>query len=81
MTWIQRRDGVSHSTNRLPLQGVHMMFEGTPDRKWRADERRVNKMVFIGKELIKEDFAEAFRGCLAVDPGGGALEVVVPEVM
>ena len=49
-----------------PSQGVHMMFEGVPDRKWRADERRVNKMVFIGKDLNKEDFEEAFRGCLAV---------------
>ena len=27
-----------------PLQGVHMMFKGTPDLNWRADERRANKM-------------------------------------
>ena len=42
-----------------------MMFEGVPDRKWRPDEKRTNKMVFIGKDLSKEDFAEAFKGCLA----------------
>lgn len=42
-----------------------MMFEGVPDRKWRPDEKRINKMVFIGKDLSKEDFAEAFKGCLA----------------
>jgi len=46
-------------------QGVHMMFEGVPDRKWRPEEKRNNRMVFIGKDLNKEDFAEAFRGCLA----------------
>jgi G3E family GTPase len=41
-----------------------MMFEGLPDRKWRPDERRVNKMVFIGKDLSREDFEEAFKSCI-----------------
>ena len=40
MTWIQRRDGISHSMYHPPLQGVHMMFEGDPDLRWRADERQ-----------------------------------------
>ncbi len=29
-------------------QGVHSVFEGVPDRKWRPDEKRCCKMVFIG---------------------------------
>lgn len=50
---------------RFVFQGVHMLFDGTPDRKWRVDEKRVSKMVFIGKDLVKEEFEEAFRSCLA----------------
>ena len=56
------------ATQRSPPptpQGVHMMFEGSPDRKWLPGEARVCKMVFIGKELDKEAFTEAFQNCLA----------------
>lgn len=35
-----------------------MLFEGTPERKWRDDEKRVSKMVFIGRELDRETFEE-----------------------
>ena len=30
-------------------QGVHMMFEGMPDRLWKEGEKRSSKMVFIGR--------------------------------
>lgn len=40
------------------------MFEGTPDRTWRPEEKRINKMVFIGRDLSREDFTEAFKSCL-----------------
>lgn len=36
-----------------PVQGVHQMFEGIPDRKWLPGEERTCKMVFIGKFLEK----------------------------
>lgn len=45
-------------------QGVHTIFEGTPDRKWHEGEKRVCKMVFIGRELDREAFKEAFEHCL-----------------
>ncbi|GAX80229.1 hypothetical protein CEUSTIGMA_g7667.t1 [Chlamydomonas eustigma] len=56
---------IAGSDFRFVYHGVHMMFEGLPDRKWRPDERRVNKMVFIGRDLSREDFEEAFKSCLA----------------
>lgn len=46
-------------------QAVHMLFEGTPERPWRPDEKRTSRMVFIGRELDKEAFQEAFTRCLA----------------
>jgi G3E family GTPase len=48
----------------LVPQGVHSIFEGVPDRQWRPDEARVCKMVFIGRELDKQAFTEAFQSCL-----------------
>uniref|UniRef100_A0A1J3EN74 CobW C-terminal domain-containing protein n=1 Tax=Noccaea caerulescens TaxID=107243 RepID=A0A1J3EN74_NOCCA len=35
-------------------QGVHKIFEGSPDLLWRKDETRTNKIVFIGKHLNGE---------------------------
>eukprot|EP00798_Chlamydomonas_sp_ICE-L_P020567 gene20567-27362_t len=55
---------IAESEYRFVYQGVHMMFEGAPDRKWRDDEKRMCKMVFIGLELDKEAFTEAFTNCL-----------------
>jgi hypothetical protein len=47
------------------MQAVHMLFEGSPDRLWREDEKRISRMVFIGRELDKEAFEEAFNRCRA----------------
>ncbi|KAJ9533641.1 hypothetical protein QJQ45_026725 [Haematococcus lacustris] len=55
---------ISGSDYRYVYQGVHQIFEGTPDRKWRDGEKRCCKMVFIGRELDQEAFKEAFTFCL-----------------
>src|SRR5215813_4830513 len=36
------------------LQGVHWDFEGRPGRAWAVDEGRVNRLVFIGRNLDAE---------------------------
>jgi G3E family GTPase len=46
------------------VQGVHNMFEGVPDREWQEGEERVNKLVFIGKDLQMELLKEGFEDCL-----------------
>ena len=43
------------------LQGVHMLFEGMPDRLWKEGEKRVSKMVFIGGTSTATSFARALR--------------------
>ncbi|XP_042062660.1 P-loop guanosine triphosphatase YjiA-like [Salvia splendens] len=49
---------------RFVFQGVHDIFQGSPDRLWGADEARVNKLVFIGKNLDREELEQGFKACL-----------------
>jgi len=56
---------VKDQARRFVFQGVHMLFDGRPDRMWRPDEKRQNKLIFIGRNLDREALNEGFRACLA----------------
>ncbi|KAL2652159.1 hypothetical protein R1flu_020287 [Riccia fluitans] len=49
---------------RFVFQGVHALFEGSPDRPWGSHEERVNKIVFIGRELDEDSLRKGFMECL-----------------
>ncbi len=49
---------------RYVFQGVHMLFDGRPDRPW-GKELRQNKMIFIGRNLDRAALENGFRECLA----------------
>lgn len=49
---------------RFVFQGVHDIFQGSPDRLWGPDEPRINKIVFIGKNLDKQELEKGFKSCL-----------------
>ncbi|XP_062089926.1 uncharacterized protein LOC133796437 [Humulus lupulus] len=49
---------------RFVFQGVHDIFQGSPDRLWGADEPRINKIVFIGKNLDAKELENGFKSCL-----------------
>ncbi len=49
---------------RFVFQGVHMLFDGRPDRLWKPDETRKNELVFIGRNLDAVQLKEDFRACL-----------------
>lgn len=51
---------------RYVFQGVHMLFEGMPDRLWGPGEKRTSKMVFIGKDLDEKTIREGFMECLVL---------------
>jgi G3E family GTPase len=51
--------------DRYVFQGVHMLLDGSADRPWRDDEPRVNKLVFIGRNLDRAALEADFRSCLA----------------
>ena len=49
---------------RFVFQGVHMLFDGRPDRPW-DNELRQNKLIFIGRNLDRAALENGFRECLA----------------
>jgi G3E family GTPase len=55
---------IKDNPNRFVFQGVHMLFDGRPDRPW-GNERRHNSLIFIGRNLNREELTEGFRACLA----------------
>jgi len=55
---------VGNSEHRYVFQGVHMLFDGQPDRRWQPDEERINKMIFIGRNLDRDEIISRFRKCL-----------------
>ncbi len=54
---------VAGESRRFVFQGVHMLFDGQPDREWGDDPRR-NQLVFIGRNLNGESMREGFVSCL-----------------
>ncbi|KAF7003446.1 hypothetical protein CFC21_018760 [Triticum aestivum] len=55
---------VNESTGRFVFQGVHSMLEGCPAKPWEDDEKRISKLVFIGRNLDEGALRKAFKGCL-----------------
>ena len=51
--------------DRIIFQGVHMLMEVTSDRKWEENEKRINNLVFIGRNLDREELSQGFNSCLA----------------
>ncbi|HTF68446.1 MAG TPA: GTP-binding protein [Edaphobacter sp.] len=49
---------------RFVFQGVHMLFDGRPDRPWGSNPRR-NQLIFIGRNLDRAALNEGFTQCLA----------------
>lgn len=49
---------------RFVFQGVHMLFTGKPDRPWKDNEIRNNKLVFIGRNFDEAELKQNFRACL-----------------
>jgi G3E family GTPase len=50
--------------DRYVFQGVHMMLEGDHQRKWKDDEKRESRVVFIGRELPEQAIREGFESCI-----------------
>ncbi|KAL6911649.1 hypothetical protein ACP4OV_000454 [Aristida adscensionis] len=55
---------VSGMPQRFVFQGVHDIFQGSPERMWEPNEPRINKIVFIGRNLNKEELEKGFKDCL-----------------
>ena len=55
---------IARNEQRYVFQGVHMIFEGIPQRSWQPGEVRKNQLVFIGRNLNAEQLDKDFRQCL-----------------
>jgi G3E family GTPase len=55
---------IAGKNQRFVFQGVHMIFDGRPDRLWKATETPKNELVFIGRNLNENQLREDFRRCL-----------------
>lgn len=56
---------IAGEDNRFVFQGVHMIFDGKPDRPWKASETPKNELVFIGRNLDAAQLKQDFLACLA----------------
>jgi G3E family GTPase len=50
---------------RFVFQGVHMILDGDHQRPWRDDEKRENRIVFIGRNLPEDKIRQGFEACAA----------------
>ncbi|KAL6578684.1 hypothetical protein OROMI_008900 [Orobanche minor] len=55
---------VSDSEQRYVFQAVHAIFDGCPGKEWGPDEKRINKLVFIGRNMDEIALRKGFKGCL-----------------
>ncbi|MFC3885004.1 CobW family GTP-binding protein [Bacillus songklensis] len=65
---LLRYKGILHIQGikeRIVFQGLHMLFSGRPDRKWKESETKLSELVFIGKDLNKEELEQQFKNCIA----------------
>jgi len=56
---------VQGEARRVVFQGVHMMFDGRPDRPWQDGEDRSSLLVFIGRNLPEQELRDGLRSCQA----------------
>jgi G3E family GTPase len=50
---------------RFVVQAVQMLSEGEMQRPWRADEKRISRLVFIGRNLDRAALERGFLACVA----------------
>ena len=50
---------------RYVFHGVHMMFDGQIERPWPAGAERLSTLVFIGRDLDRQELEAGFHSCFA----------------
>lgn len=56
-----------HDSDQLhTLQAVRELYEIVPHREWHSGEKRVNKIVFIGHNLVENSLKASFGACIVM---------------
>merc|ERR1712232_421343 len=50
---------------KFVFQAIHMLFTNSQEAAWEPDEERRCKMIFIGKNLDREELTSGFVACMA----------------
>jgi G3E family GTPase len=50
---------------RFVFQGVHMLLDGELQREWKLQEKRLSRLVFIGRNLKEGEIRQGFLACMA----------------
>ena len=56
---------VAGNGQRLAIQGVHMMMEGSNLSPWKEGSKRQSRLVFIGRKLDEKALRDGFASCQA----------------
>ena len=67
---IMRMKGIlafKDDPRRFVVQSVHMLLEGDRQRPWKADEPRVSRLVFIGRNLPKDVLRDGFERAISAE--------------
>jgi G3E family GTPase len=65
---ILRSKGIvafKNEPQRFVFQGVHMIVTGDLQREWKDGEQRVSRIVFIGRNLKRDEIERGFFACAA----------------
>ncbi|HEU0118807.1 MAG TPA: GTP-binding protein [Alphaproteobacteria bacterium] len=54
---------IAGSNQRLAIQGVHMMMEGSNLSPWKDNAKRQSRLVFIGRKLDEKALRDGFKAC------------------
>jgi G3E family GTPase len=79
MPWLQnyvQKEGASilgmkgilafkNEPKRFVFQEVHMLLDGDLQREWKPQEKRVSRLVLIGRNLKKDEITQGFLSCAA----------------
>merc|ERR1719419_1749940 len=55
---------ISGNPNKLVFHGVHELFDSSNETPWGKDDKKTNKLVFIGKDLPRDILVNGFGYCL-----------------
>lgn len=55
---------VKGCSSRFVFQGIHMIFGGQPQGEWKEGEQRLNRLVFIGRNLDRAELESGFKATL-----------------
>ena len=59
---------VKGKDEKFVFQGVGMLCNGGFEGTWKANEKRISRFVFIGKNLNKDFLIQGFEACLVTKP-------------